>query len=688
MCVKARFCFIFIAVFKNIVIRVLHHFQTNTCFDQWRAKSAKVISAIFMGLLFVSASHAGWEVTWIDKFEGNSVNWNKWTAQTQANYNNEVQCYTDDDSSDKRNYEVSDGTLKIISRKENNSCVGLNGINKTWTSGRLNSKDKGEFLYGRVEARIRFLELRGGTWPAFWMLENRIAEQPIKGDGDSINWPNPGAGEIDVWEWYGNNGDRYITNFFNTGGCGAEVRKTYTGGAPDVMTYQTYAMEWTADEVAFYMNDELVATQDMTNCSQYEEPMFVLLNVAMGGNLGGNIDPTLETATMEVDYVAHCAKTDTNSFNRCNESTPTAADDDNDGVVNSQDECPDTPAGTNVAQNGCEIVDAPKLAAEEPSTPESQVISLFSDAYTNISEIDYNPNWGQATQVSMEVIDGNNVLKYSNLNYQGTDFENNPQDVRGMDFVNLDYWTNDSSVLQFFIISPGPRETAFNIDVKREQWETVKIPLSAFSNVDLSDIFQLKIEGNGSVYLDNIYFSSDEAVSIDTDGDGVEDGTDLCPETPQGTQVDETGCPVEQNVAPSVSVVATQSSENISRIAIDAGSVTVQAQVSDDNEGDEHTYVWSVTGLDSYSGEGAQITFNPSAVSASQVVISVEVTDSGALNADASITLAVEQPAAAPEPSDASSSGGANSVFVIFILFIMASLRSILSSMLHRRETQ
>lgn len=457
---------------------------------------------------------AGWEVTWIDRFDTNGIDWTKWTAQTQANYNNEVQCYTDDETPDSGNYRVSDGTLKITARRMNVDCPGQNGRNRDWTSGRLNSKDKGEFLYGRVEARIRFNELKGGTWPAFWMLENRIAEQPLKGDDDFVGWPNPGAGEIDVWEWYANSPERYITNFFNTGSCGGEFRYTYPGGATDVLEFNTYALEWTPDQASFFVNDELVITRDLSNCSQYEEPMFVLINVAMGGTLGGSIDPTLETATMEVDYVAHCTYSTANDINGCNESTPALVDSDGDGISDSVDQCPDSPADAVVDLNGCRLATAPETSATEPTEAETQVISLYSDTYTNISGIDYNPNWGQSTIVTEVQVDGDNILKYEGLNYQGTGFEGNPQDVSEMEFVHLDYWTHNAQSLSFFLVSPGPVETPFTFEIEQLSWQSHKIPLSHFENVDLTDVFQLKVEGDGDIYLDNIYFSREQTEPV------------------------------------------------------------------------------------------------------------------------------------------------------------------------------
>ena len=580
----------------------------------------------------LASSHvqAGWEVTWIDKFDGNRVDFTKWTAQTQANYNNEIQCYTDDDVSELRNYEVSDGTLKIISRRGEVACEGQGNRIRPWTSGRLNSKDKGEFLYGRVEARIRFLELKGGTWPAFWMLENRISEQPVKGDNDSIAWPNPGAGEIDVWEWYANNGDRYITNFFNTGNCGAERRVNYPGGANDVMEWTTYAMEWDADSIAFYMNDQIVAEHDLSNCSQYQEPMFVLINVAMGGTLGGNIDDTLDMATMEVDYVAHCEKTTANALTSCNEETPVIEDDDNDGVSNRKDVCPNTPEGVTVDATGCEVQTAPVSAPAPPTLPSQQVISLFSDQYSDITNINYNPNWGQATQVEQIDIDSNTVLKYSNLNYQGTSFEDNTQDVSAMDFLHLDYWTHDANNLAIYVISPGPLENPFDIDVEQQSWQTVSIPLSAYTVPDLENVFQLKITGNGTVYLDNIYFSA------------------------EGAQ--------EQNVAAQVSLEAVQSSQVTTAIVTDQGTVTVTAMISDINSNDTHTITWDTAGVTDYTTQDNTLTFEPGGLAISQATITANVTDSGnpSLTTTASLALSVSQPPATQNPTPATSPPSSN----------------------------
>jgi hypothetical protein len=153
------------------------------------------------------------------------------------------------------------------------------------------------------------------------------------------------------------------------------------------------------------------------------------------------------------------------------------------------------------------IPTSPTIAAPTPTQPAADVISIFSDAYTNISGVDYNPSWGQTTVVTQEVIDGNNTLVYTGLNYQGTDFAGNPQDVTSENFLHIDYYSANSTALNIYLISPGPVEVSYALSVPTTgNWSSVDIPLSNFSPVDLSNVFQLKLDGNGDVYLDNIYF--------------------------------------------------------------------------------------------------------------------------------------------------------------------------------------
>jgi hypothetical protein len=148
---------------------------------------------------------------------------------------------------------------------------------------------------------------------------------------------------------------------------------------------------------------------------------------------------------------------------------------------------------------------APETAAPTPTKSASDVKSVFSDSYNNIPNTDFNPDWGQGNVVTQESIQGNNTLVYTNLDYQGVQFGSS-QDVSDMEFIHLDYWTNNSSLFNVYLISTGPEETAFSMSVPTSGWGSVDIPLSDFTDVDLADVIQMKFDGNGTIYLDNIYF--------------------------------------------------------------------------------------------------------------------------------------------------------------------------------------
>jgi hypothetical protein len=151
------------------------------------------------------------------------------------------------------------------------------------------------------------------------------------------------------------------------------------------------------------------------------------------------------------------------------------------------------------------VPSAPATAAPAPTLSASNVISVFGDAYTQISGTNVNPGWGQATVTSIVQVQGNNTLKMAGLNYQGIELGSS-QDVSGMEFLHLDFWTANSTALTVFLISPGPVETGYSLTVPTFGWTSINIPLSSFSPVNLSDVIQLKFDGNGDIFLDNIYF--------------------------------------------------------------------------------------------------------------------------------------------------------------------------------------
>ena len=157
--------------------------------------------------------------------------------------------------------------------------------------------------------------------------------------------------------------------------------------------------------------------------------------------------------------------------------------------------------------DGSIIPPVPTTAAPTPTTAAANVTSIFSDAYTNVSGSNLNPNWGQATVATQVSIAGNNTLKYAGLNYQGLEF-GSAQNVSSRNFLHLDYYTANSTSLKVYLISnPGSVERSYTLTVPSPGgWNSVDIPLSSFAPVNLSNVFQIKFDGNGDIYVDNIYF--------------------------------------------------------------------------------------------------------------------------------------------------------------------------------------
>ncbi len=138
-------------------------------------------------------------------------------------------------------------------------------------------------------------------------------------------------------------------------------------------------------------------------------------------------------------------------------------------------------------------------ASPVPTDAADSVLSLFSDAYTDQEGTNFNPDWGQGTQVAVS-----DVITYTALDYQGTDIASS--DVSGYAYIRLDVYTTDATDLQFTIISPGAENLlSLSDQLVLDQWVTVEIALTDFV-ANLAAVNQLKVVGNGTVLLDNIYF--------------------------------------------------------------------------------------------------------------------------------------------------------------------------------------
>lgn len=221
---------------------------------------------------------------WSDEFEGNSLDLSKWNYNlgTGVNgwYNNEVQYYTDRPD----NIRVEDGVLKIIAKRE------MYGGSE-FTSARINSEDKFEFTYGRVEIRAK-LPTGGGTWPALWLLgENH----------PSLIWP--ACGEIDIMEHVGNIQNRVFGTLHYPERFGANGDSSSFVVNDPTNTYHVYKVVWSPDFIKFYIDDNLYHSYTNDPSSPFNLDFFFIINVAIGGSFGGVVANEFEQSAMVVDYV-------------------------------------------------------------------------------------------------------------------------------------------------------------------------------------------------------------------------------------------------------------------------------------------------------------------------------------------------------------------------------------------------
>ena len=244
----------------------------------------RVVSMMFCAVIHFSASaQTSWNLIWSDEFSGNSLDLNHWSYEFGGGGwgNNELVYYTNQPD----NISVSTGTLKITATRENPGPM-------EYQSARIITKDKFSFLYGKVEARMR-MPLGQGLWPAFWMLGQNI---------DAVDWPS--CGEIDVMEHVSNEPVIHGTVHWNHGGH-TSIGDSYD---VDVTEYHVYGAIWDEESIDFYVDGVIYFSFPLVSGNQsantFDQPVFLLLNMAIGGNFPGDPDATtIFPAQMEVDYV-------------------------------------------------------------------------------------------------------------------------------------------------------------------------------------------------------------------------------------------------------------------------------------------------------------------------------------------------------------------------------------------------
>lgn len=228
---------------------------------------------------------------WSEEFNGNSLDTSVWNYELGASGwgNNEWQEYT----SDPANIRVEGGNLVITARCDSGVCGSQDG---SITSARINTKNKFTFQYGTIQARIKAPPGQG-MWAAFWMMGSNI---------DTDGWP--ACGEVDIMEIFdgaSTNDKVHTVVHWDDGG------HVFEGGskqfaAPMSDDFHTYEVEWNDTQVIGRVDGQqfFVKTINPTTMSELLNDYFLLLNVAVGGNLGGvPVTNQVWAHDMQVDWI-------------------------------------------------------------------------------------------------------------------------------------------------------------------------------------------------------------------------------------------------------------------------------------------------------------------------------------------------------------------------------------------------
>ncbi len=228
-------------------------------------------------LIFVTAianaQQAKRKLVWEEEFNTKVLNEKVWNFEMGNGCpdncgwgNNEKQLYT------KTNHVLKDGNLVITVNKENDH----------YTSTRITTAGKKEFLYGRMEARAK-IPVGQGIWPAFWMLGSNIGK---------VGWPK--SGEIDILEYVGRDPDQVYTTLHTQDSHGNSKNSKKTEIKNIEEGFHLYAVDWTKDKIDAKNED----------IWPFDQPFFFILNVAVGGNFGGHeVDNSIFPQQFVVDYI-------------------------------------------------------------------------------------------------------------------------------------------------------------------------------------------------------------------------------------------------------------------------------------------------------------------------------------------------------------------------------------------------
>lgn len=241
---------------------------------------------------------SGYNLLWSDEFDGDTLNEENWNRELRDPgwTNNELQEYTDSDD----NIFVRDGKLVLKAIKTEKDGK------EYYTSGKVNSQNKRDFMYGKVVVSAKVPEGQG-LWPAIWMMPQ---DEQFYGQ-----WPK--CGEIDIMEVLGNQVDTaYGTLHYGEPHAEQQGTVVLTDGSTFASEFHEYSVEWEPGEFRYYIDGEHYLTindwftavngeDEKPYPAPFNQPFFVQMNLAVGGNWPGNPDETtdFDNAEFEIDYV-------------------------------------------------------------------------------------------------------------------------------------------------------------------------------------------------------------------------------------------------------------------------------------------------------------------------------------------------------------------------------------------------
>ena len=260
----------------------------------------------------------GWKLVWSDEFDiDGAPNPANWRYEYQGFLRNkEEQWYTNSPE----NIFVKDGMLHIVARleKEKKPNPNYREGSETWkenrrfieiTSAGIVSNGRAEFKYGRIVMRAR-MPKGAGLWPAFWT----IGADPEK----RRNWPD--NGEIDIVEYVGRNPHEKswmqgALHWQSPEGKYRQKNGKYAGRPELTDGFHLYGIDWNRDKIDFFVDDRVFLSIPIEQCGSeaynaFRVPHFLLLNLAVGGMLGGKVDRSALPAEYLVDYVRVYQKTE------------------------------------------------------------------------------------------------------------------------------------------------------------------------------------------------------------------------------------------------------------------------------------------------------------------------------------------------------------------------------------------